>query len=100
MNRAGLENYPDRLALSRALTNEMQNRNKVYLNLKDDSADYKSLYGERNPETEGKGGDIFEHMLADYKVKYHLKRTSRSVGKGGLRLLKRANTKLLNREVS
>ena len=47
-NKFEIERYPGRIAMSKALTSEMQNRKAVYLNLGDD-VEYKSLYGEKNP---------------------------------------------------
>lgn len=51
-NKCALEKYPGKLPSSRALTSEMQKKGAVYLNVKDDQ-DYKSLYGEKDPNYEG-----------------------------------------------
>ena len=94
-----LEKYPGKLPSSRALTSKMQQRGAMYLNIKDDM-DYKSLYGEKNPaldNTVTQDKDFYMQMLQEYKVKYHIKRTSKQRNAGGLRLLERATTKSYTR---
>ena len=57
-NKYDMEHYPGRLAMSKALTSEMQNRKAVYLNLGDDT-EYKSLYGEKNPQRDGQHSEEY-----------------------------------------
>ena len=57
----------------------MQQRGAMYLNIKDDM-DYRSLYGEKNPALDSKvtkDKEFYMQMLQEYKVKYHIKRTSK-----------------------
>ena len=42
--------------------------------------DYRSLYGEKNPALDSKvtkDKEFYMQMLQEYKVKYHIKRTSK-----------------------
>ena len=78
-NLNALEKYPGKLPSSRALTSKMQQRGAMYLNIKDDM-DYRSLYGEKNPALDSKvtkDKEFYMQMLQEYKVKYHIKRTSK-----------------------
>ena len=78
MNKSALDHYKEKLALSESLKSVMQNRSSVYLNFKDDDTEYKSLYGEKNPQMENnQNKEKYLNLLQNYKVSYHLKRTSK-----------------------
>ena len=69
----------------------MQQRGVPYINLSND-LDYKSLFGEKNPNESKQSRDAFNHLFSSYIVKYHMKKSSRYV-RGGIRLLQRAKTR-------
>ena len=97
MNKIGIEKYPEPLIMSDALTTEMQNKGATYLNIKDDN-EYKSLYGEKNPQSQNQSNrEKYLHLLHGYKRKLHVFRRSSSSTRlpGGLRLQQRAEAKHL-----
>lgn len=53
INLLSLERYPGKIYMSKATVSEMQRRSAVYLN-NEDNIEYKSLYGERDPDMEAK----------------------------------------------
>lgn len=48
MNEYAIRRMPGKLGISNSLVDKMQKRGHVYLN-QDDDLEYKSLYGEKNP---------------------------------------------------
>lgn len=67
--------------------------------MRNNDADYKSLYGEKNPCQENtKNKEKFLNLLQGYNVKYHLKRTGNAFTQGGKNLCARAKTKDLRKQ--
>ena len=49
INESKMERYPGRLALSEALVSEMQKKGSKFKSDLEEDTEYKSLYGEKNP---------------------------------------------------